>query len=334
MTHPVRIPSDVDRDDHILANFTARQVAVLAVAGLVLYGGWLVTKSFLPTVAYLVVAVPVGIAVIAVVVLQRDGLPLDRLLLAAVRQRLSPRRRVTEGPPQAVPEWLADAAGETAQVATGGLDLPATGIGETGIVDLGSDGVALIAVCSTVNFALRTPAEQEALVAAFARYLDSLAAPVQVLVRAARLDLSEQIDNLEQRAPTLPHPALEQAARDHARFLSQLGEQADLLRRQILLVVREPLQVEAMTRPRRKRAAISDAARRSAAQRLVRRVNEATELLSGAGVAVTLLDAGQATAVLAAACDPDRLLNPTAGLAGADDVITTAPDLTWEPEGG
>jgi len=38
---------------------------------------------------------------------------------------------------------------------------------------------------------------------------------------------------------------------------------------------------------------------------------------------VTPLDAGQATAVLASACNPDTFLPPSAGLAGADEVITT-----------
>jgi hypothetical protein len=43
---------------------------------------------------------------------------------------------------------------------------------------------------------------------------------------------------------------------------------------------------------------------------------------------VTPLNAGQATAVLASACNPDSLLPPSARLAGADEVITTShPDL-------
>jgi hypothetical protein len=61
---------------------------------------------------------------------------------------------------------------------------------------------------------------------------------------------------------------------------------------------------------------------------LVRRLGEAIELLSTAGLSVTPLDAGQTTAVLAAACNPDSLVPPSTGLAGADDVITTAASDT------
>lgn len=45
---------------------------------------------------------------------------------------------------------------------------------------------------------------------------------------------------------------------------------------------------------------------------------------------VTPLDAGQATAVLAAACNPDSLIPPNSGLAASDEVITTAPDEGWD----
>jgi hypothetical protein len=86
-----------------------------------------------------------------------------------------------------------------------------------------------------------------------------------------------------------------------------------------------------MAGKRRKQAGgqVDASARRAAESRLVRRLGEATELLAPAGIVVTPLDAGQATAVLASACNPDSLLPPSAGLAGADEVITTSgADLT------
>ena len=138
------------------------------------------------------------------------------------------------------------------------LRLPAQAVdaataGEVGVVDLGGDGLAVVAVCSTVNFALRTPAEQDSLVAVFGRWLHSLTAGVQILVRAERLDLSGQIAELRERAPGLPHPALEAAAAEHADYLEQLAERAELLRRQVLLVLREPARVTPR-RPGRRRA--------------------------------------------------------------------------------
>ncbi|GAA1895312.1 PrgI family protein [Streptantibioticus ferralitis] len=356
MSQMVRIPADVDREDRVLASLTARQLLILAVTGLVLYGGWSVTRAFLPLPVFAVVALPIGATAAVLALGQRDGLSLDRLALAALRQRVAPRYRVAA--PEGIhpaPGWLvnrvtAGQQSEHAAISPAALRLPAEQISEAGVIDLGSDGLAVVAVCSTVNFALRTPAEQEGLVAAFGRYLHSLTAPVQILIRAERLDLSGQIAELRQCAPGLPHPALEHAAGEHADYLHQLTGTTDLLRRQVLLVLREPVHatgpvdglggaspLSALTRRRaanQQGEPVDHATRRAAEARLVRRLAEASELLSPADIIVTPLDPGQATAVLAAACNPDSLIPPSSRLAGADEVITTAAsEEPWAEQG-
>lgn len=366
----VRIPADVDMRDRVLGPLTARQLAILGVTGLVLYAAWAATRAFLPIPVFLALAIAVASCAAILALGQRDGISMDRMLVAAIRQRVAPRHRVSA--PEGVrpaPAWLTS---QTAAASTGrggrngkgkgtapmreeispsALRLPAEAITDTGsnagVVDLGADGLAVVAVASTVNFALRTPSEQEALVASFGRYLHSLTAPVQILVRTERLDLSGQITELLARAGGLPHPALEAAAVEHADYLTQLGEQTDLLRRQVLLVLREPMGataapadglggpsplavLTALARGKRRTNTATDGVnagvRRAAESRLVRRLGEAVELLAPAGIVVTPLDAGQATSVLASACNPDTFLPPSAGLAGADEVITTSGD--------
>ncbi len=110
-----------------------------------------------------------------------------------------------------------------------------------GVLDLGSDGAAVVCAATTVNLGLRTPAEQDALMAGYGAWLNSLSGPVQVLVRADRIDLEPLVVQLEDGAAELADPALEAAALAHAEFLADLAAGRDLLRRQILLVIREPL---------------------------------------------------------------------------------------------
>jgi hypothetical protein len=376
-SYAVRIPANVDMADKVIGPLTARQLAILAVTGLVLYAAWTVTRAILPLPVFLAVAIPVGVSAAVIALGQRDGISMDRLLVAAIRQRVRPRHQVAA--PEGVrpaPNWLTNqtttmSASRTAgtgktrstkakskasvpePISPSALRLPAEAVTDTGVVDLGTDGLAVVAVASTVNFALRTPSEQESLVASFGRYLHSLTAPVQMLVRTERLDLTSQISELRAGAGGLPHPALETSALEHADYLVQLGEQTDLLRRQVLLILREPTGAAAptdglggpgplsvlssLTRGTRRTAhdttQASAGARRAAESRLVRRLTEAIELLAPAGIVVTPLDAGQATAVLASACNPDTLLPPSAALAGADEVITTAggTDLDDDP---
>jgi PrgI family protein len=366
--YSVTIPADVERPDRVLADLTARQVAILAAAAAALYLAWAATRTVLPPLVFLLAAIPAAGAAVALALGSRDGLSLDRFALAALRQRLAPAHRVTAPEGIApVPAWLAArtatthtpahaadraAGGVAGRVSPAPLDLPARAVaptraGDVGVIDLGGDGLAAVAVCSTVSFALRTPTEQQALVGVFGRWLHSLTASVQILVRAERLDLTAQIGQLRQRAPALPHPALEAAALEHADYLAQLAAQTDLLRRQVLLVLREPAPAPATAgasggrlpglpsrRARVDRAgeAGREAGRRAGEARLVRRLAEAKELLGPAGITVTGLDPAQATAVLAAACNPDSLIRPGADLAAADEVITTTPtdDVTHD----
>lgn len=362
-SYAVRIPADVDREDRVLANLTARQVAILATVGAVLYACYAATRTVLPPVVFLAAALPVIIGTGVLVLGTRDGLSLDRLLAAAIRQRLTPRVQVaTDGPIASAPDWAtARAVAPDGQpyradaVAPANLRLPARAVdqtaGDVGVIDLGPDGLAVVCACSTVNFALRTDAEQEALVASFGRYLHSLSAPIQILIRAQRLDLSDQIAELRERAGGLPHPALEAAAREHADYLAELVAHADLLRRQVLLVLREPRHTPGSTglprllsrlipTPRSRSAgsvAGDERVRRAPETRLAHRVSETAQLLAPTGIVVTPLDAAQATAVLAAACNPDTPIRPDTTFAAAGDVITlTAPDadISSDPAAG
>jgi PrgI family protein len=121
-------------------------VAILAVTGLVLYTAWSAIRTVVPLPVFLILAVPIGASAAIVAVGQRDGITLDRVVLAAIRQRLSPRHQVAA--PEGVrpaPEWLTTRATTTAgdaltaagESAPGVLRLPAEGITEARVVDLG-----------------------------------------------------------------------------------------------------------------------------------------------------------------------------------------------------
>src|SRR5690348_17341371 len=107
MSQPVRIPADVDREDRVIGPLTARQLLILAITGIVLYGVYTITREFVPLVAFLIVAIPIGVTAAFLALGQRDGITLDRLVLAALRQRMSPQHRVAA--PEGIrpaPEWL------------------------------------------------------------------------------------------------------------------------------------------------------------------------------------------------------------------------------------
>lgn len=292
----VRIPADVDREDRLLAGLTARQLAYLAVAGLLLAGLWAATRALVPAPVFLVGASPVA-AVAAVLALgRRDGLPADRLAMAVVRHARANRRLVPA--PEGLPTLP---VGVPRVPLPAPLTFPVAGVDEGGLIDLGDEGVAVLCRASSLNFGLRTDAEQRALVATFARWLNSLAAPVQIVVRAERVDVGAAVAALRDDARSMPSAVLEEAALHHAAFLAELAARRDVLRRVVLLVFREP-------------------AGAGAADLLRRRVEEAASTLARSGISVAPLVEGDALTALGHAVDPDAPPRPP-GLAGPHDII-------------
>jgi hypothetical protein len=293
-----RIPADVERPDRLAWGLTARQLAVLAVAGVLAWAEVSLLRRLLPLPVAVGATIPLAGTALAVVLARRDGLSLDRFLAAAWRFRRSPRRLVTapEGIP-APPTWVAAPAGLAAPAP---LRLPVHAIqatdrtGEVAVLDLGPDGLAVVIECFPVNFALHTPSEQEALVAGFARLLHAHAGPLQVLRRAQRFSLHAQVAELRDAAGGLPHPALERACRDYAAFLDHLGDTRVLLRQQILLALREPTAGQAP---------------------LLRRAEQTLQALTAIGVTAVPLDPPGAAALLAGHDGPaaDAAADPAAG---------------------
>ncbi|MCK2243675.1 MULTISPECIES: PrgI family protein [unclassified Crossiella] len=312
MTVPV--PADIDRPDRIAFGLTARQLAVLGAIVAGLWGLYEVTADLVPIGVFLTVAVPVtGIAIVAVIG-RRNGQGFDQLLWAVLGHHRAPRRLV---PAQAVPgkrvpdapSWVQARAGAL----PGPLRLPVTAISPEGVLDLGRDGQVVQCACSGVNFGLRTPGEQRVLVAGFARWLHSLTGPAQIVVRADRLNLDPVITTLREIAPSLPHPALEDACHAHAAFLEELSGSRDLLRRQILLVLATP----------------AAGSRRQAGgqQAVLRQAALARQLLASAEVHVRPLDGADVQRVLAAATDPHGDPAPPGDVASASGTVTAAPTL-------
>ncbi|MFI0425168.1 PrgI family protein [Spongiactinospora sp. 9N601] len=259
----VRIPADIDQPDKIVWGLTARQTVILAVTAVLLYGEYAALGERLPLAAAL--ALPIVVAGVLLAFGTRDGVGLDQYALAALHHVTSRKHLIPE--PSEIPAPAAWIAARKAPRA-GPLRLPARGVTEDGLIDLGDrDGVAAVAEVSTVSFALRTPDEQDELVAVFARWLHSLSGSVQILVRAERTDLTPTIEALLHQARDLPRPALTTAAQQHAAFLTDLADRHELLRRRVLLVVRE-----------------------QSAGRALRRIEEATRVLNACGLDVRLLD--------------------------------------------
>jgi hypothetical protein len=378
MTAPVQIPADVDREDRLLGDLTARQLIILGTAALAVYLVWIVTG---PDRALLfgLLAAPVSLAGVVLAFGRRDGVSADRLLWAALTQRRQTptasrpqrtRAATANGPSAPDTDPCVTSAPRRRRVRTRGdgrtvaAHVPARRVlapsPDLGVLDLGRDGWAVVCAVTPVNFTLRSGPERDALQAGFSRWLHSLAYPVQILTRTHPVDLSATITGLRRDAARLPHPALRAAAHAHAEHLQALGDAAELLHREFLIVFRSP-HPPAPPRARRGTRALprhetaagelaagqiaagqiaaeqiaaeqiaaeqiasgeigADRAGRAAASQLRHRAEDAVRLLGAIGLRVTPLDPAEAARVLIAATRPD-----TAMRLSTAEPITAAP---------
>ena len=178
------------------------------------------------------------------------------------------------------------------------LAIPVEDISEDGTIDLGSLGRAVISRASSLNFRLRSEAEQRVLVDGFARVLNSLEGPAQFLIRSERAEISELLQSLEESIRTLPNQALGTPSLQYARFLRTITSDREVLSRSILVCLKDH------------RSNDGDPGR------LKRRTEEMSSLLREIGVRLTPMDGQQACRAVRRAADPTAPSHPIGCLPG------------------
>lgn len=278
----VRLPADVEQPDKLAFNLDVRQLTSLGATALVGYGLFSLAKQALPLPVAAALVAPLVLVGVLLAFGRRDGLAGDQLALAAARFLARPRLRLLA--PDGLPTRV---AGAPSRPRAAGLDLPVRSVLRSGLVDLGAQGFCRLLRASASSFALRTDEEQEAMVAAFARYLNGLTQPIEIAVRSEPVNLDAWAAQLTRTAAASGNPALAAAAADHARFTAALGERTEVRRREILLILHGPR-----------------GERTSAQAELERRAGETIEMLRTAGVELESLDGTETARLLARTLDP------------------------------
>jgi hypothetical protein len=119
----------------VLYGLTFRQLAILAVAAVIFYGGWQALHRMVPAPVLLGAAVVLGGLVFGLAVGRRDGLPMDLWLLYVVRHSRAPRALSTTDTTAKTPDWVQAPASTVMLPAP--LKLPADAIDDDGEISLG-----------------------------------------------------------------------------------------------------------------------------------------------------------------------------------------------------
>lgn len=187
----------------------------------------------------------------------------------------------------------------------------------------GGDYRAVVEVQS-VNFALKSEAEQEAIMAGYRAFLNSLSYPIQVVVRILPTDVEAYLAGLRERFGGRGSEALRRLALDHEAFVRRLSRERTLLERRFYVVV--PAGLEGAFERRRMSWPWQATPRNvrhnlgAAARQLAFRCQELAQALACFGVATRRLDTGELAQLWNGFLRSEVVLLPTA-VAGHRPVV-------------
>src|SRR6266542_3465277 len=154
----VRLPADVELEDRLAFGLTARQLLLLFATALTAYGGYAFAATVAPLPLAVAAAAPLALAGTLLALGRFEGLPADRLALAALRHLRAPRRRVLA--PQGLPAALRSLPAPTRLAP---LELPVRTILRSGLVELEGSRHSLHALTSKPRYCrfARSPRRHE-----------------------------------------------------------------------------------------------------------------------------------------------------------------------------
>lgn len=105
------------------------------------------------------------------------------------------------------------------------------------ILVLKDGGIRAVLEVSSVNFNLKSEAEQNSIISGYQSFLNALNFPVQILIKSRKLDIDGYIDLLKDRMRKISNSLLKQQMEGYIDFISKLVEFSDIMEKKFYVVV-------------------------------------------------------------------------------------------------
>ena len=106
-----------------------------------------------------------------------------------------------------------------------------------GIVILKDGGLRAILMASSINFALKSEENQQAIISQFQNFLNSLAFSVEIVVQSRRFDIKPYITLLEEREQKQKNELLRLQTREYIDFIKKFTESTNVMNKTFFVVV-------------------------------------------------------------------------------------------------
>lgn len=106
-----------------------------------------------------------------------------------------------------------------------------------GTVLLKDGTLRTVLLVSSINFALKSEDEQNALISAYVGFLNSLDFPIQIVMQSRKLQIQPYLDNLYKIEKELPNELLKVQIADYRAFVAELVEIGQIMTKRFYVVV-------------------------------------------------------------------------------------------------
>jgi len=106
-----------------------------------------------------------------------------------------------------------------------------------GIVVLKDGGLRAVLMASSINFALKSEDNQQAIISQFQNFLNSLDFSVEIVVQSRRFDIKPYIAILEERAKGQKNELLKLQTREYIGFVKKFTEGTNIMNKTFFIVV-------------------------------------------------------------------------------------------------
>jgi hypothetical protein len=104
-------------------------------------------------------------------------------------------------------------------------------------VILKNGGLRAVLEVEALNFNLKSEIEQQAIIAGYGAFMNTLTFPLQIVIRSSKANIDDYIRGIETVGNQQQNPLLKSQTMAYTRFVQRLIEVADIMQKRFLIVV-------------------------------------------------------------------------------------------------
>lgn len=106
-----------------------------------------------------------------------------------------------------------------------------------GIIFLKDGGYRAVLMCSSTNFALKSPDEQRAIIGGFQTFLNTLDFSIEIVIHSRKMDIRPYLATLAEREAVQQTELMKIQVREYTQFIKNFIEGADIMTKLFYVVV-------------------------------------------------------------------------------------------------